>query len=205
MPKIKIISIDFQKDFTAKGGVCFKPRQSVSFIKNILVPFLRKNKIQIAEIISDYRQPRPGDRGDCCHPNEWGYESEIPKDVKLKNTWIKCMNSPIWTRKNIGVHDKKPGLPYQNPKAFKKWLSSVIGSPKGVKIILIGQTIDCCILSTAQELNWQAYDVSILREAVDTYSGNQKEKEMILNNPPLTNWAKLISWSNLKKALTTQP
>ena len=53
--KTKIISIDFQKDFTAEGGICHKPRLSVDFVKNTLAPFLEKNNLKIAEIISDYR------------------------------------------------------------------------------------------------------------------------------------------------------
>ena len=80
--KTKIISIDFQKDFTAEGGICHKPRPSVDFVKNTLVPYLTEKKIKIAEIISDYRQPRPGGRGNCCRPGEWGYESEIPESAK---------------------------------------------------------------------------------------------------------------------------
>ncbi len=95
MKNINIISIDFQKDFTQKDGIGYKPRKSVEFVKNILIPFCKKNNIKIAEIISDYRQQRPGDSGDCCHPGTWGYESEIPEDVKLKDIWIKSMNSPI--------------------------------------------------------------------------------------------------------------
>ena len=71
--KTKIVSIDFQKDFTAEGGRCYKPRPAVDFVKNILAPYLAEKKIRIAEIISDYRQPRPCDRGDCCRPGEWGY------------------------------------------------------------------------------------------------------------------------------------
>lgn len=198
----RIISVDLQKDFSAKGGKEFRLRPSVGFIRNTLIPFLRKRNIKIAEIVSDYRQPRPGDRGDCCHPGEDGYVSEIPDDIKLKNVWIKSMNSPIWARENIGVANKKTGLPYQDPEAFIKWLYSTVGKPEEVEIILIGLTIDCCVFCTAQELKWQAYNVKILKEGVDTYSGDQKEKEMILNNIPLTNWATVISWSELKKKLS---
>ena len=199
MGKIIIISVDFQKDFTSKDGVCYKSRQSVQFVKETLVPFLRKHNIKIAEIISDYRQPRPGDKGDCCHPGEEGYESEIPEDVKLKNVWIKCMNSPVWTRKNIGLINKQPGLPYQDTNAFNKWLETVIGKPEDLEeVIIIGLTIDCCVLCTAQELDWHGYNVKILEEAVDSYSGNPKEKKQILNNTPLTNWAETISWKTLR-------
>ena len=77
-----IIAIDFQKDFTSKKGIAYEKRKSVNFIKNTLIKYLRKNKITISEIISDYRQPRPGDRGDLCRPGEKGFKSEIPKDIK---------------------------------------------------------------------------------------------------------------------------
>ncbi|TRZ55243.1 hypothetical protein D4Q76_00835 [archaeon] len=43
--KIKIISVDLQKDFSAKGGKEFRPRPSVEFIRNTLIPFLRKRNI----------------------------------------------------------------------------------------------------------------------------------------------------------------
>ncbi|MBI4116359.1 isochorismatase family protein [Candidatus Pacearchaeota archaeon] len=196
---MKIISVDFQKDFTEKEGICYEQRESVDFIKSTLAPYLRKHSIKIAEIISDYRQPRFGDRGDLCHPGERGYDSEVPQDVKLNNTWIKCMNSPIWLRENIGVANKKPGLPYQNPELFNKWLEQAVGKPKDAEeIILIGLTLDCCVLSLAQELNWHGYKVRILEEAVDTYSGNPQEKKQILNNVPLKNWAKPISWKQFK-------
>ena len=199
---IKIISVDFQKDFSSKEGICYKPRQSVKFVKDTLVPYLREHNIKIAEIISDYRQPRPGDTGDCCHPGELGYESEIPEDVKLKDVWIKCMNSPVWTRKNIGLANKKPGLPFQDTNAFDKWLNKNVGKPKDLdEVVLIGLTSDCCVLCTAQELSWRGYNVKILEEAVDNYSGNPQEKTQILYNPPLTNWAKAISWKTLKGKL----
>jgi len=61
MPGIKIISVDLQKEFSAKSGKHYRSHSNVDFIKNILVPFLRENNIKIAEIVSDYRQPRPGD------------------------------------------------------------------------------------------------------------------------------------------------
>ena len=202
MPTIKIISVDFQKEFTSKGGKHYRTHLNVDFIKKILVPFLRERDIKIAEIVSDYRQPRPGDLDDSTRPGEEGYVSEIPDGVKLKNVWVKCMNSPIWTRENIGNPNKKPGLPYQDPKAFTDWLNSTIGKPKEVdEVVLIGLTIDCCVFCTAQELKFRGYNVKILREAVDTYSGNPQEKDMILNNPPLLNWAKVISWDELKKSL----
>lgn len=201
MKKIKIISVDFQKEFIEKGGKHYHGyHPNVDFLKNTLVPFLRKKKIKIAEIISDYRQPRPGDLDDSTRPGEKGYESEVPEDVKIKPIWIKCMNSPIWTRDNIGKADKEPGLPYQNPEEFTKWLNSTIGEPKDIdEVILIGLTLDCCVFCTAQELCFRAYNVKILDEGVDVYSGKKEDKEKILNNYPLVNWAESISWQELQK------
>ncbi len=202
MKTIKIISVDMQKEFSAIGGKHYCEHQNVEFIKNILVPFFRKKKIKIAEIISDYRQPRPGDLDDSTKPGERGYISEIPKDVKLKDIWIKCMNSPIWTRKNIGNQNKKPGLPFQDPEKFTRWLNLTIGKPNKVDgVILIGLTVDCCIFCTAQELKFRGYNVKILKEGVDVYSGNKKEKEIVLEKSPLSNWAKVISWKELKEKL----
>ena len=197
---IKIISIDFQKDFTLEGGCNYKThRPSVDFVKNTLVPFLRKHKIKIYEIVSDYRQPRPGDRGDSCHPGELGFESDISDDVKDKKVWIKCMNSPLWMRKNIGVSNKKAGLPYQDTKAFEKWLLTNIGKPQDNKeIILIGLTADCCVLSTAQELTWRGYKVKILEEATDVYKGSLEDKKAALKLMESNRWAEVITWKEFK-------
>lgn len=194
--------IDFQKDFSSRKGKAYESRPSVDFVKEILVPFFRKHSIKIAEIISDYRAPRPSGSTEICHPGESGFESEIPKDIKLKNIWIKSMNSPLWTRTNCGIANKKPGSPFQDSKGFSKWLSDTIGNPDEIEnVILFGLTLDCCVLSTAQELCGRGYNVIILEEGVDTYSGDQKEKKWILNNVPLRNWAKTISWKSLQEKL----
>lgn len=199
---IKIMSVDFQKDFSDKKGKHYKPRKNVDFIKNTLVPYLRQESIKVAEIISDYRLPRPADPDDSCRAGEWGYKSDIPDDIKLKPVWVKCMNSPIWARENIGDPNKKPGLPYQDTKAFTKWLNRTIGKPDSLDaVVLIGLTSDCCVFCAAQELNWRGYNIKVLAEGVGTYSGSEKEKEMILTNPPFTNWAERISWKNLQKLL----
>ena len=199
--KTKIISIDFQKDFTAEGGICYRSRPSVDFVKNTLVPYLETKKIKIAEIISDYRQPRPGDRGDCCRPGEWGYESEIPESAKEKDIWLKCMNSPIWVRDNIGEPTKQPGLPYQDPTKFSEWIEKVIGKPEDTEVVLVGLTLDCCVLCTAQEFNFRGYKVKILKEAVDAYSGEQSEKEALCKTP-VENWADVIDWKEAQKLLS---
>jgi len=74
-------------------------------------------------------------------------------------------------------------------------------SKKVDEVVLIGLTSDSCVLCTAQELSWRGYNVKILEEAVDNYSGNLKEKKQILSSPPLTNWAKSISWKTFRGKL----
>lgn len=192
------ISVDLQRDFTDPGGKGYRPRPSVDFITSILVPFFQRNNTKTAEIISDYRQPRPGDDGDMCWPGTTGYESILPVSIKKQPIWIKCMNSPIWVRDNIGDPGKQPGIPYQDGIAFQNWLDKTIGPMNsGVEVVLLGLTSDCCVLSTAQELSWRGYQVYLLKEAVDNYSGDQSEKEQVLNNPPLTNWAQVVSWNDI--------
>ncbi len=55
-------------------------------------------------------------------------------------------------------------------------------------------------LSVAQEFKWRNYKVKILKEAVDTFSGNQEEKEM-LSKTPLYNWAQVVSWEEVKDSI----
>lgn len=103
-------------------------------------------------------------------------------------------------KKNIGNPSKAPGIPYQDTNAFTNWLNSTIGKPEEIKkVILIGLTIDCCVLCTAQELRFRGYKVYVLKEGVDTYWGSGKEE--IINNYPLKNWAKPISWEELKEVI----
>ena len=126
---IKVVSVDLQKEFSTPGGKHYRVHSNIKFIKDTLVPYLREKDMKIAEIISDYRKPRPGDSDDSTRPGEEGYKSELQDNIKLRPVWVKCMNSPIWTRKNIGNPNKKPGLPYQDPKSFGIWVHKVIGTP----------------------------------------------------------------------------
>ena len=194
-----LICVDFQKEFTDPAGLCYKPRASVSFIKEILVPFLREKNIKIAEIVSDYRQARPGDMRDICHPGEDGFISEIPDDVKSPNIWLKCMNSPIWVRENGGNPNLKAGLPYQDPEALSRWIEKEVGNRDEVEVVLFGLSLCACVLSAAQEFKWRGFRVYILAEGTDAYSGEATEKEYLLNNPPLTHWASSISWDEFQK------
>ena len=199
---IKIVSVDLQKDFSAKGGKHYKARPAVQFIKGTLLPYLQKKKIKISEIISDYRREYNRKDNDTCVPGTWGYTSEIPAKNKNKNVWVKCQNPPIWEKKNMGDRKKKPSEPYQNPKAFTRWLEATTGKPEDVDlVVLVGLTLDCCVFCTAQELRFRRYKVRILKEATDTHAGTKQEKEMILTNYPLINWAKPITWKELQKIL----
>ncbi len=199
MKSVKIVTVDFQKDFSAENGLCYVPRPCTEFIKNVLIPYVRKNDIKIKEIISDYRLPRPGDEFECCVPGTDGYISEIPDDVKDPNVWIKSMNSPIWIRENRGLPGKPAGIPYPDPVAFSDWTKVALGAPEdNDAIVLIGLTLDCCILCTAQELRFRGYHVKFLVEGVDTYGGSQEEKQEILK-VPLSNWGEPISWIQFMK------
>lgn len=199
MKKYSFIAVDIQNDFASKGGRYYTYKPSIKFLRGTLFPYLRAKRIKINEIISDYRQPRPGHKSDSCRPGEWGHESLIPKNLR-ESLWIKCMNSPVWVRKNIGKPNLKPGLPYSDPKKFARWLDANVGDPKKVTPVLIGLTIDCCVLSVAQELSWRGYYPLVLKEAVDHVSGKIEDRDKILEMP-VPNWAKVVSWKTFKKKL----
>lgn len=198
----KFLSVDFQNEFADEKGQWYNGGKSIDFVKNQLIPFFRKNNIKTYEIISDYRSPRLADSGIGCIPGEFGFESILPNDVKEKDVWIKCMNSPIWVRDYGGIKDKTPGQPYQDTKAFDFWLKRKFGEPiDNLVIILFGLTLDCCVLATAQELRWHGYNVKILIEATDVMPNkNQDEiKKQITNGEVLNHWLKFIGFDDLKK------
>ena len=110
------------------------------------------------------------------------------------------MNSPIWLRDNIDDPTKQPGIPYQDPKKFSEWTEKVIGKPEDTEVVLVGLTLDCCVLCTAQEFSFRGYKVKILKEAVDAYSGEQNEKEALCKTP-VENWADVINWEEAQRFL----
>ncbi|MBU1083017.1 isochorismatase family protein [Patescibacteria group bacterium] len=197
--KYSFIAIDLQNDFTSEGGLHYVKRESVDFLTDTLFPYFQEKGMEINEIISDYRQPRQGDTSDCCRVGEWGYESIIPRNI-VKSIWIKAMNSPIWTRENIGDATRSPGLPYQDTKGFGQWLKDNIGNPGETTPVLCGLTIDCCVLSTLQELSWRGYYPIVLKEGVDHYSGKIEDRDKMLETP-VPNWAEVITWDELKNKL----
>ncbi|ROZ63428.1 isochorismatase family protein [Ramlibacter sp. WS9] len=200
---IKILSVDFQREFSALGGRFYKPRGCTSFFHQKIVPLLRARNEQLAEIISDYRLHRPSETEAYCVPGTWGFESEVPIDLVGGRRWIKSMNSPSWTRAHAGDPTRSPGDPYCAPSEFGEWLTETIGPPAvDGKIILIGLTLDCCVLSTAQELYYRGYRVNYLAEGVDTYNGTPEEKESLFQTP-LSMWGKVLRWSDLSQVLAT--
>src|SRR5262249_6463862 len=146
-----------------------------SFIKKVLTPFLSEHGIKMTEIISDYRLPRPSEHQAYCIPGTPGYESDIPAEVKQDNYWIKAMNSPDWTRKNAGS-TQATGEPFPAREGFKSWLKETIGEPGRQEVVLIGLTLDCCVLCTAQQLYFLGYKVRILVEGVDVYDPSAIKK-----------------------------
>lgn len=196
---IEFLSVDLQNDFALESGKHYTPRASIKFLQGTLFPFLKEHRIKISEIISDYRQPRPGDRDESCVPGTWGYESIVPKEF-VKSRWIKCMNSPIWTRENIGNPNKTAGLPHETPNEFGEWLNKNVGERGKIQPVVFGLTIDCCVLSTLQELSWRGYYPMVLKDGVDHYDGKPEDKEMALT-AVVSNWAKIINWEELKESL----
>ncbi len=198
----KFLSVDFQNEFADKNGKFFNGGKSIDFIQKTLIPFLQKNNIKVCEIISDYRLPRKKSSSAGCIPGEFGFQSALPENVRDVSPWIKCMNSPIWIRKNIGKKDKKAGIPYQDAKKFNKWLKSHFGQPsEDLTIILFGLTLDCCVLSVAQELYWHGYRFKILIEATDVMPNkNQEEvKRQLVGGQVLNHWLKFIKFEDLIK------
>lgn len=196
--KLSFLSVDLQHEFTRPEGKWYNPGKSISFVKETLVPFLKEKNIKVAEIISDYRQPRPGDSGDGCYPGTTGYISELSLDVKYPEQWVKCMNSPVWIRDGIGDAQAKPGLPYQDTEKFGQWLTQYVGFPENTHVILFGLTADWCVFSTAQELTWRGYQVSILEEATDVAGGDESYKKQVLEKSPLCNWADKITFKEVQ-------
>lgn len=195
---MKIISVDFQKEFSSAGGRCYVERPCIPFIKDVLVPFVRERGLKIAEIISDYRLPRQGSSFQACIPGTEGFESEIPADVKREDVWVKALSSPAWAREHGGRADKEPGPPFPDPHGFSQWLARMVGLPsENPEIILIGLTIDCCVLSALEELRYRGYQPSVLHEGVDTYSGDAQEKEFLMKKV-VTYWGRAVTWDEIK-------
>ena len=209
--------VDLQGSFTMPGEKHYQERPCIAFIKEKVLPFLVCNLnltwIRALEIISDYRQPRPGDLDESCVPGTTGYKSLLESEedfqplyleiINQRRRWVKCMNSPVWVREGIGEEKVRPGLPYEDPARFTSWLNWCIGEPrKDLKITLCGLTLDCCVLCVAQALRFRGYNVNVLREAVDVYQydpeGTLKEA-LLVKGGVVRNWAHVILWGDFTK------
>lgn len=194
---LHIIAVDLQNDFCTEGGVLYRPRPCVPFITEMLLPFARERGYHIAEIISDYRAAEPRTSASTCVPGQWGYQSLVPSDVKLSPVWIKATPSPAWTRTGAGQENQLPGQPYPTQESFSAWLTTVIGAPSAdQEIILIGQMLEICILSTLQELKYRGHQVKVLFEGVDTYSGSVEQKQLLFG-AFFPFWGQALSWAQL--------
>jgi nicotinamidase-related amidase len=195
---IHIISVDLQNDFCTEGGVLYRPRPCVPFITERLLPFVRERGYRIAEIISDYRTTEPRTRTSTCVPGQWGYQSIIPSDVKHSSVWVKAEPSPAWTRAGAGQENQVPGQPYPAPDTFSAWLTTVIGPPSAnQEIILVGLMLEVCVLSTLQELKYRGYQVKVLFEGVDTYSGSVEQKQLLFATF-FPFWGQALLWAQLE-------
>lgn len=197
---ITILSVDLQNDFCTAGGVHYQSRSCVPFITNIVLPFVRKRGHTVVEIISDYRATESETGPSVCVPGQWGYQSLIPLDVKHPRVWVKAEPSPAWVREGAGQASQLPGVPYPAPDAFSAWLTTTVGPPTPhQQIILIGLTLEICVISTLQELHHRGYHVKVLFEGVDTYSGNLEQKRVLFDTL-FPFWGQPISWSEIEAA-----
>jgi len=198
--KYEFVAVDIQNEFASNGGKFYTPKPSVTFLRKVLFPYFQKNDIKINEIVSDYRQPRPGDGGDGCHPGSWGYESLIPKELR-KSLWVKSMNSPIWIRKGVGDKDSIPGKPFPDSAAFGEWVDQNIGKPGEVRPVIFGLTIDCCVLSVVQEFRWRGFEPIVIKEGVDHSSGKLEDRDTVLEKTAISWWAKTLGWEDFRNEL----
>ena len=198
----EFIAVDFQKDFTETNGLCYVDGSSIDFVKHELTAFLLEKNIKAHEIISDYRLPRLSRKISSCDPNTEGFVSELSDEIKYTDPWIKCMHNPLWTRDNIGLKDKEPGIPYQDPVKFDLWLKNHIGfSNDNKEIVIFGLTMEVCVLALAQELYFRGYKVNVLYEATDPMNERMKYKDFIAKHSTLSLYANILSFKELKKLM----
>ena len=193
-----ILSVDLQNDFAVEGGAHYQPRPCVPFLRDTFLPFVRERGYAVAEIVSDYRATAPATDRPVCVPGEWGYQSLIPSDVKRSPVWVKAAPSPAWVRSGAGRAEQPPGAPYHDPHAFSAWLAETIGPPTPDKpVVLVGLTLEICVLSTVQELHYRGYRARVLFEGVDAYSGDQGHKRALFDTL-FPFWGDGVSWQDVQ-------
>ena len=111
--------------------------------------------------------------------------------------WVKAFSSPVWVREHGGDPGREPGLPYPDHRAFGEWLGATVGAPEtDAEVVLVGLTVDGCVLSALQELRYIGYRVRVLAEATDTFSGDAGEKDFLLTKV-IPYWGQPVAWGQL--------
>lgn len=122
----------------------------------------------------------------------------MPRDVLASEPWVKATLSPAWTRAGAGNPAAEPGPPEPDPHGFTQWLVRTIGPPDPARtVVIVGLMLGVCVLSTLQELTFRGYHPSLLLEGVDTYSGEQAEKQALAGTL-FPFWGTPIQWQELK-------
>lgn len=198
---MRLISVDFQHDFVAPGGVHYRGQPCVAFVTGTVVPFARTHGIAVAEIVSDYRSPG-GDADTTCVPGQWGYESAIPAEVKPAAPWVKASIAPSWGRDGGGQANTMPGPARSDPTGFSTWLDAVLGPPdRSEPVVIMGLVLEVCVLATLIEIRLRGYPATVLIEGVDTYDGDQRRKLEFLDTLAGF-WGSLVTWAQCAVALT---
>lgn len=60
----------------------------------------------------------------------------------------------------------------------------------------MGLALEVCVLSTLQELKYRGYQVKVLHEGVDTYSGGVEQKQLLFETL-FPFWGEAFSWAQL--------
>jgi nicotinamidase-related amidase len=196
LTRMRLVSVDFQNDFTSPGGVHYRGQPCVEFITGTVVPFARAHGIAVAEIVSDYRCPGGDDADATCVPGQWGYESAIPADVKPVAPWVKASIAPSWVRDGGGSADAVPGPARPDPSGFTTWLEEAIGPPdRSCPVVIMGLVLEVCVLASLIELRLRGYPAVVLIEGVDTYDGDPRRKLEFLDTLAGF-WGQPMTWDS---------
>lgn len=198
---MRLISVDFQHDFAAPGGVHYRGQPCAGFVTNTVVPFARAHGVAVAEIVSDYRSPGGNVADSTCVPGQWGYESAIPADLKPVAPWVKASIAPPWARDGGGRADAVPGPARLDPTGFANWLEAAIGPPGGSEpVVIMGLVLEVCVLASLIEIRLRGYPAVVLIDGVDTYDGDQRRKLEFLDTLAGF-WGQPLTWTQCAAAL----
>ena len=194
---VELLSVDLQHEFASPGGGLYRPRGCVPFLTELVFPTARARQWRVHEIVSDYRVPAKPSTQWHCGPGRWAGESLVPRDLLASEPWIKATPSPAWTRSGAGDEHAEPGPAEPDPNGFAEWLIQAIGRPDPERtVVVVGLMLGVCVLSTLQELTFRGYRPSVLVEGVDTHSGDEVEKQQLMNSL-FPFWGTPVHWQQL--------